>query len=239
MSLMSSPLLDKENRPIPSSSAARVAWRVSLNEYFDPSSSPTKSRRSSTPSKGQPKSILKTTSSFSLLPYDDAEVESKPREETPEPAQPLQDVNYLASPVSTIVDEDSSISELITAYSIFLARLRSTVTPETDAKTNWPFLTPLRKHRDALAYAFERDLGRALESHDGARETVRYALVSSSTNSPRKKVGVSAEEATAARDFCRVCHAAIRCLGVIFAYPMVYAVFNGNGLYYPPFASLT
>jgi hypothetical protein len=151
------------------------------------------------------------------------------REATPEPADPLTNLNYLTNSVDKIVasDDASSLKELIEAYSILTARLKSAVPGTTDADASWPLFQPLRRHRDAVVKAFKRDLGRALMDPAGAESDERV-LLPSPQSSPKRKKGMSAEQVKYARDLCTTCHAVIKLLAVVFTLPAIYRVFTGT-----------
>ncbi|KAF8842180.1 hypothetical protein BDN67DRAFT_995787 [Paxillus ammoniavirescens] len=145
---------DKENR-LPGS---RVAW-AQQNQYFILPHSPTGpvSNPARTYSDQPAKSILKKRDNALLsVPEEDQ------REITPEPEDPLVDLAYLSRPVEQIIAPDSTLRDLIEAYSILHARLRAAVTGSTDADASWPLFQPLRKNKQAFTDAVVRDLGRAL-----------------------------------------------------------------------------
>ena len=143
---------EKENR---APRFARVSW-CETTEYHAITSSPphTLSAQASAASKAGPsKSILKRPA-YPTTPVADENV----KEGTPEPSDPLADLHYLDGPVSRILAEDASLRELIEAYSVLTARLRTCVTDNTDADASWPLFQPLRKHRDLLVEVIVRDI---------------------------------------------------------------------------------
>ncbi|KAH7885266.1 hypothetical protein F5I97DRAFT_1357061 [Phlebopus sp. FC_14] len=229
----------KENK-LPGS---RVAW-AQQNQYFILSNSPKgvvplpllKAHQEVLPTK----SILKKSSmSFLAVPEGDQ------REVTPEPEDPLVNLTYLSRPVATILALESTLRDLIEAYSILNARIRAAVTSSTDADASWPFFQPLRKHSQAFTDAVIRDLGRALvepkldtsqeddvplpacdEEHE---EEKALSLLPSPKQSPKKKKkkqGMSASQVKFARDLCTTTHAVLRVLGAIFTLPAVYQIFS-------------
>ena len=107
------------------------------------------------------KSILKKTN------YEDLPPLEPEREITPEPADPLADLTYLANPVARIVSPISTLRDLIEAYNILAARLRACITGSMDVDASWPLFQPLRKHREQLVDSMVRDLGRALSAAKG------------------------------------------------------------------------
>lgn len=214
-----------------------VAWSVH-NQIHNLSSPPAKLFR--TPSsvfRDQPaRSILKKQSLTTIpLPGDICD-DFKPREVTPEPGDPLCNLTYLEHPVSRIVASDAPLKDLIEAYNILAARLRSSVTDSTDADASWPLFQPLRKNRDAFVNAVVRDLGRALVDPldgDGCQQSRGeeriLAPLPSPNNTPKKKRdGMTAEQVKYARDLCTVSHSAIRLLSVVWTLPAVYSIFSGK-----------
>ncbi|KII86652.1 hypothetical protein PLICRDRAFT_699960 [Plicaturopsis crispa FD-325 SS-3] len=173
------------------------------------------------------KSILKKCAHV-LLPHpEDA------REITPEPEDPLVNLHYLDTPVSTIISADASLRDLIEAYSVLAARLRSGTTGATDVDASWPLFQPLRKHRDAFVDATVRDLGRALvDPYEGAAEPREeiITLPSPKQSPKKKKQGVSAEQVKYARDLCTASHSVMKLLGIIFTTPAICNVFTDDQL---------
>ncbi|KAK7677755.1 hypothetical protein QCA50_019307 [Cerrena zonata] len=232
---------EKENRvpefSEPGPSTPRVVW-AEKNEYrlFENSATTDFAVPASSLKRRPSKSILKATSSFNLaIPF----VEEEEREVTPEPSDPLVDLNYLDGPVSRILAPNASLRDLIEAYSILAARIRSSVSDSTDGDASWPLFQPLRKNREAFVSALERDLGRALEdpverpiiNDTSDVEMVREVpMLPSPKDSPRKKRGMSAEQVKYARDLCTTCHSVIKLLGIIFTLPAVCSLFSNAEL---------
>jgi hypothetical protein len=217
----------KENR-----FTTHVAWSPQNQYHTVTAGSPPKVPAISSASKYiPPKSILKKRTQV-LLPLPD----DNKREITPEPSDPLADLKYLEYPVSKIVAPDSSLRELIEAYSVLGARLKRSVNGRTNADASWPLFQPLRKQREALVEAIIRDLTRALvdplkmQQHptEVAAEAIPAKVcLPSPKDSPRKKQGMTAEQVKYARDLCTTCHAVIRLLAAAFDLPAVYRVFSG------------
>lgn len=214
-----------------------VAWAVH-NQIHNLSSPPAKLFRTpSSFSRDQPaRSILKKQSLSSLpLPGDICD-EYKPRDVTPEPADPLCNLTYLEYPVSRIIASNTSLKDLIEAYNVLAARLRSSVTDRTDADASWPLFQPLRENRAAFVNALARDLGRALVdplAGDGCQQSRGeeriLAPLPSPNNTPKKKRdGMTAEQVKYARDLCTISHSAIRLLSVIWTLPTIYGIFSGE-----------
>jgi len=227
MSLLTPPSTSRRGKE--NQFTTRVAWSPYNQIHTLLTGSPPKTPALSSASKTPPsRSILKKYLHV-LLPLPD----DNKREITPEPSDPLTDLKYLEYPVSKIVAPDSSLRELIEAYSVLSARLKATVGEETDGDASWPLFQPLRKHRDAIFEAFIRDLGRALVDPLGVHQPPAESPVElkvalpSPKGSPRKKQGMSAEQVKYARDLCTTCHAVVRLLATIFATPVIYRVFSG------------
>lgn len=236
----SSHRLDKENfkftvtAPLP----GRVVWS-SQNSYHSLTTPP----KPCVASKERPvKSILKRRrEATTLLAVPDND--TKEREVTPEPADPLVNLNYLDHPVSTILGgADASLRDLIEGYSVLAVRLRTSVTDSTDADASWPLFQPLRKNREAFVDAVVRDLGKALidpasvmpcteevmdEWLEAEEQTPKFNLPSPQS-SPVKKRGMSAEQAKHARDLATTCLSVIRLLSVVLSTPAIYSVFEST-----------
>ncbi|OCH91627.1 hypothetical protein OBBRIDRAFT_752889 [Obba rivulosa] len=224
----------KENR----TRRLSVVWSEE-HQYHTITSSPSPISRfniEASASKAVPaKSILKRTS-YESLPLLDATL----KETTPEPANPQVDLNYLQGPVCTIINADPSLRDLIEAYSILGARLRSAVVGSAGAgaDASWPLFQPLRVHREAFVDAIVRDLGWALvdpetTGPDALAAKVRDAAaftLPSPRGSPKKRKGVSGEQVKYARDLCTTCHAVIKLLYTIFGLPAVYQIFTDEQL---------
>ncbi|KAH7912528.1 hypothetical protein BJ138DRAFT_1112247 [Hygrophoropsis aurantiaca] len=227
---------DKENRV----SGSRVAWSQQ-NQYFILTSSPkTRVQRAPVPRELPIKSILKPSPQVLL-----AVPEENQREVTPEPEDPLVNLTYLANPVSQILSSTATLRELIEAYSILAARMRSAVAGSTDADASWPLFQPLRKNAQVFTDVMVRDLGRALAQPTDCAEAVEedwppareedeeetLCLLPSPKSSPKKKKrGMSAMQVKYARDLSTTSHAAMRLLSVIFTLPAVYKVFSDKQL---------
>jgi len=174
------------------------------------------------------KSILKHRDHRVLLPI----LEDNQKESTPEPSNPLTDINYLSSPVSKILDPHSSLRELIESYSILAARLKTSVTEKTDANASWPLFQPIREHREAIIQAFIRDLAKALadppKSENIPEESCTEDDVASLLlkDNPPKKRGMTAEQVKYARDLCTTCHAVMKLLATVFNLPVVHKIFS-------------
>ncbi|KAF5330272.1 hypothetical protein D9758_014454 [Tetrapyrgos nigripes] len=209
---------EKENR-LPGS-ARSVVWSQQ-NQYHSLSSPPQFPATCSASRKPPARSILKKTSQ-PILPFIDVEQ----REVTPEPNNPLHDSSYLKTPVSQIISPDSKLSDLIAGYSVLTARLRPSVTEETDSSC--PLLEPLKENRDAIYRSIDRDVRRALVDPMVNENQPKDCpvLLPSPTNSPRKKKCMTAEQAKYGRDLCTITQSVLRLLNLIFTLPAVYEIFT-------------
>ena len=215
---------DKENDSI-----SRVAWaendKVHILHLAGPAAASFKVSTAASASKRPPfKSILKKCAELAPWP------EEKQREVTPEPSDPLADLEYLVYPVKTIVEatEETELRVMVEAYSILTARLRAVVTSELD-DASWPLFQPLRKHKEAFVEAVVRDLGKALVDPAAGKEPLRVLLPSPSNTPVKKKKrdGLSAEQVKYARDLCTTSHAVIRLLSLVFTLPAMMNLFTG------------
>ncbi|KAG2342195.1 hypothetical protein BDR05DRAFT_964509 [Suillus weaverae] len=224
---------DKETTSLPGS---RVAW-TQQNQYHILTSPkghvpfpPTASRQRPT------KSILKRSAPKLFTVSEQGQ-----REATPEPEDPLVNLSYLTRPVSQILASETSFTDLIDAYAVLAARIRSAVAGTTDADASWPLFQPLRKNTQPFTDAVCRDLGKALvepkspelesENEDfpfaHEEEEELPSLLPSPKKSPKKKkCGMSAGQAKYARDLCTTSHAVMRLLGSVFTLPAVYRIFT-------------
>jgi len=223
-------------------SGSRVAW-AQQNQYFILSYSSTLSGPHPLRScVEQPaKSILKKRDHPSLLPPEEGQ-----REITPEPEDPLADLTYLSRPVQQIISPESTLRDLIEAYSILHVRLRAAVASLTDVDASWPLFQPLRKNTRVFTEAVCRDLGRALvepksdptpeddiplDCNKDEEDEEAFSLLPSPKQSPRKKKqGMSASQIKFARDLCTTTHAVLRLLSAIFTLQPLYQIFDGTFL---------
>ncbi|CCM01174.1 uncharacterized protein FIBRA_03222 [Fibroporia radiculosa] len=203
---------DKENR-LARFSGRRVVWSEECQYRILPSSPPRLSVESSAKKTPPVKSILKKTTHV-LLPL----ALNFEKETTPEPSDPLADLHYLEGPVSKIVAVDASLRDLIEAYSVLAARLRS-------------------QHREMLVDALVRDLsrifvdpGKTEHSEELTLHEEESVVLLSPKGSPVKKKGMSEEQVKFARDLCTVCHAVIKFLNVLFTFPAIYQIFTDKQL---------
>jgi hypothetical protein len=219
---------DKENRRAALDVSPHVAWSQA-NEYHSVSSPSRAKKLASSAFKDLPlRSILKQTS-YPILPCPFPENE---RQVTPEPADPLSDLYYLDRPVNKILAQSPTLPDLIEAYSVLTARLRTAVQENTDSHCSWPLFQPIRKRRLAFVDAVVRDLGRALvDPMEGKDRPVPepVSALPSPEKSPRKRrCGMSEDQVRYARDLATVSHAVIKFLGLVFTLPAVYSLFDGS-----------
>ncbi|TFK23397.1 hypothetical protein FA15DRAFT_757255 [Coprinopsis marcescibilis] len=169
------------------------------------------------------------------------------RESTPEPSDPLCNLNYLDYPVSLIIKPDAKLRELAEGYSVLNARLRGHVQYSTNADASWPLFQPLRKNREAFVECIERDLKRAFvdpinsvdcpKSDDDALPSESWdeeetPSLPSPKKTPKKakKKGMSAEQVKFARDLCSISHSVIKLLCVLLCFPAIHGVFEPKQL---------
>jgi hypothetical protein len=213
--------------------SARVAWSQ-VNEYHSATSPVRTKKVAASSSKELPiRSILKQTS-YPILPLLFHENE---RQVTPEPGDPLSDLNYLDRPVNKILAQCSTLPDLIEAYSVLTARLRAAVQETTDNNCSWPLFQPIRKRRLAFVDSVIRDLGRALvdpmDGDDqlgcpGSAPEPPSALPSPEKSPQKRRCGMDEDQVKYARDLVTVSHAVIKFLGLVFTLPAVYGLFDGS-----------
>ncbi|KAL6302847.1 hypothetical protein BKA93DRAFT_736024 [Sparassis latifolia] len=216
---------EKENRWALFPTASRVVWSDSIQYHTISVSSRSSTLFESSASRLLPRrSILKKT--VHVLPPIQEEFQ---KEATPEPSDPLVNLHYLDGPVSRILAADASMTDLIKAYTVLTARLRTCVPGNTDADASWPLFQPLRYHREAFVDALVRDLERALVDPTAPsvqpKDEPVFSLPSPK-QSPKKKRSMSGEEAKDARDLCMTCQAVMKLLAVVFTLPAVYQIFT-------------
>ncbi|TFK39036.1 hypothetical protein BDQ12DRAFT_88060 [Crucibulum laeve] len=216
---------EKENRF--SDPSSRVVW--SPHNQYHSLGSPLKPPAASASKEPPIKSILKKRDHV-LLPLP----EENQREETPEPSDPLVNLNYLEYPVSKIIALDASLRDLIEGYSVLAARIRSCVSGVTDADASWPLFQPLRKNSTVFVNAVVRDLGRALvDPLEGIAEeegVAKFSLPSPKSSPKKKKRGMSAEQVKYARDLCTTTHSVLKFLSAMLSFPAVFNIFEDDQL---------
>lgn len=223
---------EKENKGLGSRG---VVWSQQDDWQVHCLSTPPQGPKCSSAHQDRPvKSILKVSRPLLPLPEDNV------REETPAPSDPLTDPKYLETPISTILSEDATISDLIRAYSVLAARIRPCVGDWTDHSS--PLFEPLRVNRDVLCERICRDVKRALVDTlgDEEEESLKEHRLPSPTKSPKKKKrGMTAEQAKHARDLCTVSHSVLKLLGLLFGLPNVCPLFTGEYLHSTLLSALT
>ena len=170
------------------------------------------------------RSILKKRKHAEMLDVGEPAAQ---REATPEPADPLMDLEYIARCVGTVLQEESTLRDLIEAYNVLAARLRSSTPMDTDTETTWPLFQPIRADPQAFTDAIVRDLNKARIDPTAFEEKTANVLPSPK-KSPTKKAagGLSAEQVKYARDFSMVCHAVIKLLCFMFTVPATMYLFT-------------
>ncbi|KAF8158537.1 hypothetical protein B0H34DRAFT_463410 [Crassisporium funariophilum] len=227
---------DKENRfSAPGPSTRTVVW--SSQNTFHYLTTPPKDVPSSKERPGAQKSILKKCRRNTLLSVPE---DSRQREVTPEPSDPLVNLHYLDHPVAQILSTKADgglLAELIEGYNVLAARLRATVTDATDADASWPLFQPLRKNAQAFVDAVVRDLGRALvdpvsftlNAEEGeVKGLPQFSLPSPKSSPTKKKAGMTEEQVKFARDLCTTTHSVLKLLSVILSTPAIYTIFEGE-----------
>lgn len=201
-----------------------MSWSEENHIYpLSPSSSLTNLRPSA--SYGLPvKSILRKSSSFPLTELRQ-EVE---REVTPEPDTPLFNSNYLSGPISRIVDLDACLKDVIQAYNILAARIRTTLLGEAEIDSTLPLFDPLRSNQDLFTDAVIRDLGRVMVDPSLPKENRPEVSLPSPRPSPsRKRHGMTEDEVRYARDLATTTHSVVKLLAQLFASPQLCKLFSG------------
>ncbi|KAJ3715515.1 hypothetical protein C8R42DRAFT_645895 [Lentinula raphanica] len=193
----------------------------SKEPQFHSLSTPPQGSNCSSALKNRPiKSILKPTQPLSPLP------EEETREETPEPSNPVDDFNYLQTPIATIISENATLTDLTRAYSVLVARIRPHVTEQMNQFS--PLFEPFRVNRDILCDRICRDVQRASEDAlaDEEKSETGHQLPSPTKSPKRTKRGMTAEQAKYARDLCNISHSVLKFLGLIFSLPNVFPIFT-------------
>ncbi|KAL4251214.1 hypothetical protein ABKN59_006305 [Abortiporus biennis] len=216
---------------------SRVAWSEQ-NEYHSLTIIPSRraSAEGSSDKKVPTKSILKK--SQILLPS----IQENQREVTPEPSDPLADLNYLNTPVSTIIALDAALRDLVDAYNLLATRIRASVTGNSEMDATWPLFQPIRTHRDQITSCLIRDLNRALEDPlelpmPSLPEVVEMEIVETEPTalpspkaSPKKKRGMSEEQVKHARDLSSIAQAVLKVLALLFTLPSLHQLFTDEQL---------
>ncbi|KAL1745283.1 hypothetical protein HDZ31DRAFT_36839 [Schizophyllum fasciatum] len=216
---------EKENR-FDADAARSVSWS-STHEYrpifaLDGLKIPSRTAARMPPAR----SILKKRKHAEMLD-DVAASGPAQREATPEPAEPLLDLEYISRSVGTILHEDSTLRDLIEAYNVLAARMRATTPMDVNTETTWPMFQPIRADPQAFTNAVVRDLNRARIDPTAFEEEKAARALPSPKKSPTKKSGgLTAEQVKHARDFSMVCHAVIKLLCFMFTVPAVMYMFT-------------
>ena len=170
------------------------------------------------------KSILRKSSSF---PFTDLQQEVE-REVTPEPDTPLFNSDYLFGPISRIIAMDACLKDLIQAYNILAARIRTAVLGEAEFDFTLPLFDPLRSNQDLFADAVIRDLGRVMVDPSLPKENRPEVSLPSPRPSPsRKRHGMTEDEVRYARDLATTTHSVVKLLAQLFASPLLCQLFSG------------
>lgn len=193
---------------------------------------------------GQPtRSILKLSAPLSPEPT------KLPRQNTPLPEDALDNSTFLEYPVSVIINATSTLQQLIEAYNLLLARIKSSLPigfGNGVEESNKPLFYPIKQQSQEFTEAIVRDLGRVLvdpRSCLGQSETPRVCStppkappgLPSPRNTPTKspkKGGLTEEQVKYGRDVCLVTQTTLKFLGSVFALPAIYEVFSGTSSFY-------
>ncbi|TDL17228.1 hypothetical protein BD410DRAFT_704744, partial [Rickenella mellea] len=163
------------------------------------------------------------------------------RELTPFPTDLDNDRTYLATPIQTILSSDASPRQLTEAYSVLSARIRAVLpTGILAGLRRVPSLDPLRSNLKAFIKAHVRDLGRILEdpvpfpaapnTESDTSEDMNFSGLPTPKDSPKKKKGMTEEQAKYARDICHLGHAAIRFTVLVFTTNNLQFMYNDDGM---------
>lgn len=217
---------EKENRRI-FAQLPRVSWSDE-NQIHPLSSSLSLTNLRPTASHELPvKSILRKPSKF---PFADIRQEVE-REVTPEPDTPLFNSSYLSGPVSRIVMIDACLKDLIQAYNILAARIRTVVLAQAaEIDSTVPLFDPLRFNQDLFADAVVRDLGRVMMDPSLPKDKENRPEVSLPSPRPspsRKRHGMTEDEVRYARDLATTTHSVLKLLAQLFASPQLCQLFSG------------
>jgi len=213
---------EKENRRI-FAQMPRVSWSEE-NRIHSLSPSPLTNIRPSASYELPARSILRKSSSF---PFTDLHQEVE-REVTPEPDTPLLNPKYLSGPVSRIIMMDACLKDLIQAYNILAARIRTAVLGAAEIDSAVPLFDPLRSNQDLFTDAVVRDLGRAMVDPSLPKENRPEVSLPSPRPSPsRKRHGMTEDEVRHARDLATTTHSVVKLLALLFASPQLCQIFSG------------
>ncbi|KLO16746.1 hypothetical protein SCHPADRAFT_198509 [Schizopora paradoxa] len=229
---------DKENQQSSSPIKKGIEWAEKKDiHYFSPGSGLKDANIPFSSSILPRKSILKPPRPVLPIPN------FKQRDITPLPQDGLSNANYLAWPVSNIIDGTSSLRELTEAYSVLTARIREAVPAEffqTQDDKRYPLFQPLRQHAKELAACIVRDLGRVFEdpmsmhsTSPGSSKSNSIVHYDSGLPSPRespKKGGMTEEQVKCARDLSTTSVSVSRFLALAFSTSNIYSAFSPKGL---------
>lgn len=233
---------NKENIAISSSSPIKgIQWSEKVTKFFySPSPGRSTNVPSSSPTRGPRKSILKATEPLLPLKLE------KEREVTPQPEDALSDTNFLVWPISTILDEVSTLKQLTEAYSVLAARIRSSLPlqlwvpalardREEEEVKRFALFEHMRTTAGPLTRAMVRDLRRVFvnpyehrpSSSTSPRESMEKSLPSPRETPSPKKGGMSEEQVKFARDLSTVTNSVLKFLALAFQVREIYGCFTG------------
>ncbi|KAG8901141.1 hypothetical protein FRB99_005513 [Tulasnella sp. 403] len=193
------------------------------------------------------KSILKVPSAIFLPSADPI---PPPREQTPEPERPLEDADFLGTPIKCLVASlkdvegrviSASQHDLTEAYVTLGNRLRAHFKGEVAGDV--PALAVLRNNAEKLTEVFVRDLARPLQAptltssdeeslteSDTPQSDANSSAANSSDEPTPKRKGVSAQQVTFARDAFILTQTAIRTIAAILSTRVLFSAFSDVSL---------
>lgn len=248
---------------ISSSQQHRVVFSNQNKEhFFGPVPNPTP------PSSQEPsKSILKKRTYDEFLAEDIFPPEKIQRATTPEPENACDEPTFLLSPIRILVQSwtpgtfedlgDVDTRDVIEAYSVLAARIRSkllpvpvngnkaTVAPRSSDVVLHPALAPVVQYMEEIASVIKRDVSRALEDPIKSKQkSSENPLPSPPPSSPcpfdssptssvsgveqPKKAGMDEQQVKYARDLCTVSQSAMKLLATILC---LSGLINSNKLF--------
>lgn len=123
---------------------------------------------------------------------------------------------------------DACLKDLIQAYNILAARIRTAVLGEAEIDSTLPLFDPLRSNQDLFTDAVIRDLGRVMVDPSLPKEKRPEVSLPSPRPSPsRKRHGMTEDEVRYARDLATTTHSVVKLLAQLFASPQLCQLFSG------------
>ena len=123
---------------------------------------------------------------------------------------------------------DAGLKDLIQAYNILAARIRTAFMGVAEVDPTVPLFDPLRSNRDLFTDAVVRDLGRAMVDPALPKENRPEVSLPSPRPSPsRKRHGMTEDEVRYARDLATTTHSVVKLITQLFAVPHLCQIFSG------------